>query len=80
MAHWAELDDDDRVLRVIVCDADDGADGRVHAPAFCTDVLGGTWERTYYSTPGHTYAGIGDVWYPEVGDFGPPPDAEQLPA
>lgn len=60
MAHWAELDDNDIVLRVIVCDADDGADGAKRPPAFCTEVLGGRWARTYYDTPGKTFAGVGD--------------------
>lgn len=59
MAHWAELDDDDVVIRVIVCDPDDGADGMVHPPAFCTEVLGGRWARTFYDTPGREFAGIG---------------------
>lgn len=62
MAHWAEIDENDDVLRVVVCDADDDADGTLHPPAFLTDVLGGTWVRTYYSTEGHKFAGVGDRW------------------
>lgn len=72
MAHWAELDADGVVQRVIVCDADDDADGTVHPPAFCTDVLGGVWQRTYYDTPGHTFAGMGYTWDADAGDFVPP--------
>jgi hypothetical protein len=72
MPHWAELDDDNAVLRVIVCDADDGADGAKHPPAFCTETLGGTWVRTYYDTKGRTYAGIGYRWDPKLADFKPP--------
>ena len=71
MAHWAELDKVNTVLRVIVCDADDGADGTIHPPAFCTDVLGGTWVRTYYDTPGEIYAGVGYSW--DGTRFVPPP-------
>lgn len=79
MPYWAEIDDNNVVVRVTPCDADDDADGTLHAPAFLTDVLPtteaghvGNWKRTYYDTPGHTYAGIGFVWNPETDDFDPP--------
>lgn len=62
MAHWAEIDEAGVVLRVIVCDADDEADGAKHPPAFCSEVLGGTWARTYYDTKGETFAGVGYSW------------------
>jgi hypothetical protein len=68
MAHWAELDDNNNVRRVVVCDADDGADGTLHPPAFLLGE-GGIWQRTYYSTPGHNYAGIGFRWDPDRGNF-----------
>lgn len=73
MAHWAELDEENRVLRVIVAAADDGADGALHPPVWFADAYGGTWKRTYYSTPGHTYAGIGFTWDPAAENFVPPP-------
>lgn len=75
MAHWAEVDDEGVVLRVIVCEADDGQDGTLHPPAFCTDVLGGRWVRTYYATKGQTFAGIGYRWDGEM--FTPPALPEQ---
>lgn len=71
MAHWAELDDTNKVIRVIVADPDDGADGTIHPPAFCTDVLGGTWVRTYYDTEGQVYAGVGATWDAATGAFTP---------
>jgi len=49
MPHWAELDSDDIVLRVIVAESKE----------WCEENLGGVWKRTYYNTPGHVYAGIG---------------------
>lgn len=69
MAHWAELDENDEVLRVIVCDADDGADGAKHPPAFCTEVLGGAWQRTFYNSAGHTFAAVGYRWDAKLHDF-----------
>lgn len=71
MAHWAELDDNDQVIRVIVCDPDDGADGTKSVPQWITDNLGGRWVRTYYSTPGHRYAGPGMRWNAKTKDFDP---------
>ena len=58
--HWAEIDSNNRVLRVIVADSKE----------WCVDNLGGDWKRTYYSTPGHTYAGIGYEYI--EGNFRPP--------
>ena len=63
MAHFAEIDENDLVLRVIVCD--EFAQGQ----AFCQQ-LGGTWIQTSYNTQGgihllggtplrKNYAGIG---------------------
>lgn len=70
MPHWAEIDDDNVVLRVVVCDADDGQDGELHPPAFLTDTLGGEWVRTYYDTPGKCYAGVGYAWRADLGNGG----------
>ena len=66
MAHFAELDKDNIVLRVIVVDdiyENDGGE-------FCNQLLGGTWVRTSYNTHGgehskgktpfrKNYAGLG---------------------
>lgn len=73
MAHFAELDVTNRVLRVLVVDADDGADGTLRPPRFCTEVLGGRWVRTFYATPGKRYAGVGDTYDAAAADFTPPP-------
>lgn len=62
MAQWAEIDETGNVVRTVVCDSDDGADGTLYPPAFLTDVLGGEWVRTYYDTPGKTFAGLGHKW------------------
>ena len=34
--------------------------------------LGGTWVRTYYSTPGKNFAGQGFTYYPEAENFAAP--------
>ena len=46
MAHFAELDENNIVLRVIVVSDDDAVDGGV----FCNNLLGGRWEQTSYNT------------------------------
>lgn len=51
--HWAEIDENNIVIRVIVADSKE----------WCETNLGGQWKRTYYNTPGHVYAGIGYEWY-----------------
>jgi hypothetical protein len=76
MAHFAELDENNIVLRVIVVSDDDAIDGEV----FCRNLLGGRWEQTSYNTRGgvhydtetqtpdsgealrKNYAGIGHVF------------------
>jgi hypothetical protein len=67
MAHWAEIDSDNIVTRVLVV-ADDKEDGQKF---LAEDLgLGGTWKKTSYNTQGgvHTlggtpyrknYAGVG---------------------
>lgn len=78
--HWAEVNDEGIVLRVVVCEADDGTDGTGDPPAFLTDVLGGTWVRTYYDTPGQVFAGVGHRWDAGLGAFIPPEPAEPTPS
>ena len=48
MAHFAQLDENNIVLRVIVVSDDDAVDGEV----FCNNLLGGRWEQTSYNTHG----------------------------
>jgi hypothetical protein len=73
MAHFAQLDDDDTVIQVIVADNKE----------WCEGVLGGRWVQTSYNTHGgvHTnggiplhknYAGIG-YKFDGVGFFAPQP-------
>ena len=53
MAHFAEIDSNNTVLRVIVADT----------KQWCEDNLNGTWVQTSYNaTFGNKFAGIGDVW------------------
>jgi hypothetical protein len=75
MAHFAELDGNNIVLRVIVVDTrntstPDGVEKESIGEAFCERLLGGTWKKTSYNTVGgvHTdggtplrgnYAGVG---------------------
>lgn len=61
MVHFAEIDPETQLVkRVIVAESKE----------WCETQLGGTWARTYYSTPGHTYAGIGYEYID--GNFRPP--------
>ena len=76
MAHFAELDENNIVLRVIVVSDDDAVNGEV----FCNNLLDGNWKQTSYNTHGgvhyapdtqtpddgvalrKNYAGIGDTF------------------
>ena len=53
MAHFAELDENDIVLRVIVVSDEDAVDGEV----FCNNLLGGNWKQTSYNTHGGVHYG-----------------------
>ena len=58
MSHWAELDENNKVLRVLVGDNNDpnGDEGY----QWLIDNLGGTWVKTSYNgTIRKNYAGIG---------------------
>jgi hypothetical protein len=75
MAHWAELDENNVVIRVVVGSNNDPDEGY----QWLIDNLGGTWVKTSYNTRGgvhvdqdgnpdggeplgFNYAGIGSVW------------------
>jgi hypothetical protein len=77
MAHFAEIDSDNKVVRVLVVSDTDAADG--HNFLANTLGLGGTWVQTSYNTRGgvhygadgkpdggtqvgFNYAGIGYTW------------------
>ncbi len=54
MAHFAQLDETNTVLNVIVVADEDTADADGNeidaiGEAFCADLLGGTWRRTSYN-------------------------------
>jgi hypothetical protein len=65
MAHFAELDSNNVVLRVVVVDNKDTSDAagveKEHiGAAFCERLFGGTWKQTSYNgTIRKHYAGIG---------------------
>lgn len=69
MAHWAELDENNIVLRVTVGSNDDPDEGY----QWLMDNLGGTWVKTSYNgTIRKNYAGPGFT-YDEVRDAFIPP-------
>lgn len=60
MAHFAEIDGDGTVLRVIVVADEHEADGE----QWCADLLGGIWKRTSYNTSNGEHA-LGGVPFRE---------------
>jgi len=58
MAHWAEINSDNKVLRVLVGDNNDPSGDEGYQ--WLLDNLGGTWIKTSYNNNIRgTYAGIG---------------------
>ena len=78
MAHFAELNENNIVTRVIVvanqeCLDEHGTESEAVGVAFCYALLGGTWKQTSYN--GKTrknYAGIGFTYDSERDAFIPP--------
>lgn len=70
MAHFAELDENNVVLRVIVVSNDDCKDAEGNESEevgieFCYNLLGGTWKQTSYNgNMRFRYAGIGYTYDP----------------
>lgn len=70
MAHFAEIDQDNRVLRVIVVANKDTSDENGNEVEqigrdFCNRLLGGNWVQTSYNSNFRgKYAGIGDTYDP----------------
>ena len=66
MSHWAELDETNKVIRVLVGDNNDPAGDEGYQ--WLIDNLGGTWVKTSYNavTNGfrYNYAGIGYTYDP----------------
>jgi len=75
MAHFAELDSNNVVLRVIVVDNKDtsdanGVEKEYIGAAFCERVLGGTWKQTSYNgNMRGRYAGIGYTYDAQLDEF-----------
>jgi hypothetical protein len=68
MAHWAEIDENSKVIRVLVGDNNDpnGDEGYT----WLLDNLGGSWIKTSYnSNIRYNFAGIGFTYDPDVEAF-----------
>jgi hypothetical protein len=78
MAHFAELDSNNVVLRVVVVDNKDTADANgvekeYIGAAFCERLFGGTWKQTSYNgNIRKNYAGIGYTYRADIDAFVPP--------
>jgi hypothetical protein len=78
MAHFAEIDSNNIVLRVIVVDNKDTSDAngveKEHiGAAFCERLFGGTWKQTSYNgTIRKHYAGVGYAYNSVRDAFIPP--------
>jgi hypothetical protein len=78
MAHFAELDSNNVVLRVIVVDNKDTSDAngveKEHiGAAFCERLFGGTWKQTSYNgSIRKRYAGTGLTYRADIDAFVPP--------
>jgi len=61
MAHFAELDKDNKVVRVLVVKKEQEQRGQEY---LADEIgLGGTWVQTSYNANfGGKYAGVGDTW------------------
>jgi hypothetical protein len=58
MSHWAEIDADNKVLRVLVGDNDAPDEGQAFMES-----LGGTWIKTSYNANiRKNYAGVGYIY------------------
>jgi hypothetical protein len=71
MSHWAEVDKNNKVVRVLVGDNNDPAGDEGYQ--WLLDNLGGTWIKTSYNAKTNKfrgkYAGIGDIWDAEKDIF-----------
>lgn len=63
MAHWAEINDSNKVLRVLVGDNNDPAGDEGYS--WLVENLGGTWLKTSYNgTIRYNFAGVGFTYDP----------------
>jgi len=78
MAHFAELNENNEVLRVIVVANpvildENGDEQESLGVAFCNELLGGTWKQTSYNNNMRkNFAGVGFTYDPERDAFIPP--------
>jgi len=71
VSHWAELDETNTVIRVLVGDNNDPAGDEGYQ--WLIDNLGGTWVKTSYNgTIRYNYAGVGYTYDPIDNAFIPP--------
>lgn len=77
MAHFAEIDENNIVLRVIVvndleCKDENGIESEAVGALFCTNLLGGLWKQTsynarirkHYASAGYTFDAGRDAFIP----------------
>ena len=79
MAHFAQLDENNVVIQVIVVDNKDitdphtGQEDEILGIAFCKKLLGGNWKQTSYNNSMRVrYAGIGYSYNAALDAFVPP--------
>ena len=78
MAHFAQLDENNVILQVIVvnnseCLDESGMESEAVGVAFCQSLLGGNWKQTSYnSTIRKNYAGVGYTYDTGRDAFIPP--------
>ena len=78
MAHYAEIDQENKVIRVVVVANDvitapDGSEDEALGATFLADLLGGEWVQTSYNgNQRKRYAGIGYMYDRERDEFVPP--------
>lgn len=71
MSHWAEIDENNKVLRVLVGDNDDPAGDEGYS--WLLNNLGGNWIKTSYNGKiRYNFAGIGFTYDPIDDAFIPP--------
>ena len=71
MSHWAELDENNKVIRVLVGDNNDPAGDEGYQ--WLIDNLGGTWVKTSYNGKiRYNYAGEGYDYDADADAFIPP--------
>lgn len=78
MAHFAELNERNEVVRVLVVNDSanvdaDGNENEEYGAALCSEIFGGRWKQTSYNgTFRKAYAGPGFVYRADLDGFQPP--------